>query len=267
MIGPRQPRDVLVKVPGWDGAAVSELGGGLTNHTWLVENRGNKAVLKIDEELRSEPYNTRRAEARIQSIAAERGLASRVLYFDDQAIMTEYARGSVWEAESFERDGNIERVAGALKRLHALPLTGRSFDSRVAAGRYVARITGADADLVAHCTRVIDRLCLPHNLCCCHNDLVAANVIAAPELKFLDWEYACDNDPIFDLATIVEHHGLDELIAFHLLDVYFDGDGKRWRSKLIEQQELYKALCWLWLASRPGSKQGDLDAVAARISG
>lgn len=262
----RKPLDVMADVPGWDGAAISELSGGLTNRAWLIEKGGTKAVLKIDEKVRSVPYNTRPAEAQIQSIAADRGLANRVLYFDDQAILTEYESGTVWGAGCFERDDNIELVADGLKRLHALPLTGRSFDSTVAAGRYVARIENSDADLVAHCARVIERLRLPHNLCFCHNDLVAANVIAAPELKFLDWEYACDNDPFFDLATIVEHHELGEDIAFRLLDAYFDGDGNRWRRKLLEQQELYKALYWLWLASRPKSTQGELDSVAARIA-
>lgn len=265
MSGPREPQELLAEVPGWDGAAVSELHGGLTNRTWLVEKSGNKAVLKIDEEPRSAPYNSRPDEARIQAIAANSGLANRVLYFDDQAIMTEYASGSVWQASCFEREGNIERIAAVLRRLHALPLTGRSFDSKVAAGRYLEQINNADGDLVAHCTEVIDRMRLPHNLCCCHNDLVAANVIAAPALKFLDWEYACDNDPFFDLATIVEHHELTEDIAFRLLDAYFDGDGKRWREKLLEQQVLYRALCWLWLASRPDGSQAELNSLAARI--
>lgn len=260
-------QQLLDELPGWAGAVVSELDGGLTNRAWLVEKGNKKAVLKIDKELRSVPYNTRSAEARLQSIAADRGLASRVLYFDDHAIMTEYASGYVWEEASFELDGNIERLASLLKRLHALPLTGRSFDSKVAAGRYAARIESADKGQVAHCKRVIDRFRLPHNLCCCHNDLVAANIIEAQGLKFLDWEYACDNDPLFDLATVVEHHALDKAIAFRLLDAYFDGDGKRWRGKLVEQQELYRALCWLWLASRPGFEQADLDAIAARMSG
>jgi thiamine kinase len=261
------PQQLLDELPGWQGAIVSGLDGGLTNRTWLVEKGTKKAVLKIDKELRSAPYNTRPAEARLQSIAADRGLANSVLYFDDRAIMTEYASGDVWEVASFELDGNIERLASLLKRLHALPLTGRSFDSKVAAGRYAARIETAETAQVAHCKRVIDRFRLPHNLCCCHNDLVAANIIEAQGLKFLDWEYACDNDPMFDLATVVEHHELDEAVAFRLLDAYFDGDGKRWRGKLVEQQELYRALCWLWLASRPECNQADLDAIAARMSG
>lgn len=260
-------QQLLDELPGWAGAVVSELEGGLTNRTWLVDKGNKKAVLKIDKELRSVPYNTRSAEARLQSLAADSGLANSVLYFDDRTIMTEYVSGHVWEGSSFEQDGNIERLAAQLQRLHTLPLTGRSFDSKVAAGRYVAGIETAETDLVAHCMQVIDRFRLPHNLCCCHNDLVAANIIDAERLVFLDWEYACDNDPMFDLATIVEHHALDEAIAFRLLDAYFGGDGKRWRGKLVEQQELYRALCWLWLAHRPGSNQVDLDAIAARMSG
>ena len=266
MNGSRTPEGVLAEVSGWEGAVVTKLGGGLTNRSWLVEKDGNRAVLKLDDEVRGAPYNTRSSEASIQSKAADVGLANKVLYYDEQALLTDYVEGTVWEPACFERDDNIDRVAGALRRLHALPLTGRTFDSIVAARRYVARIGNADTELVAHCTRVIATMRQPHNLCCCHNDLVAANIITAPAMIFLDWEYACDNDPFFDLATIVEHHELGEDSAFRLLDAYFDGDGKRWRPKLLEQQELYLALYWLWLASRPDSSQGELDSIARRIS-
>lgn len=263
----RKPLDVLSQVPGWEAAAVSELDGGRTNRAWLVEDGERRAVLKIDESLRNEPFNTRPAEARIQSRAAERGLATGVLYYDERALMTEFVEGIVWKPGCLERDDNIELVAGTLRHLHAMPLTGRSFDSIVAAKRYVARIDNSDTALVTHCTRVIESMRQPHNLCCCHNDLVAANMITVPEMMFLDWEYACDNDPFFDLATIVEHHELGEEIAFRLLDAYFDGNGERWRRKLLEQQELYLALYWLWLASRPGSDRAELETVAARIRG
>ena len=262
----RLPESILCEIPGWDGASVTELSGGLNNRTWLAEIDGRKAVLKIDEHPRSEPFNSRPAEASIQSIAADHGLASAVLYVDEQVLLTEFVEGEVWKRDHLKRGGNIELVAATLRRLHALPLTGRSFDSTVAARRYVASIDNRDDALAAHCMRVIDAMRLPHNLCCCHNDLVAENIITVPGMMFLDWEYACDNDPLFDLATVVEHHDLGEQAAFRLLDAYFDGDGARWRPKLREQQDLYLALCWLWLASRPGSTQAALDAIGARIS-
>jgi len=262
----RTPESVLSGVDGWEGADISELAGGLTNRTWLVEHSGRKAVLKIDASPRSEPYSSRPAEASVQSIAADRGLANAVLYVDELTLLTEYVEGVIWEPDCLERYDNIEIVAGALRRLHSLPLSGRSFDSIVAAKRYVAKIDNTDSALVEHCTQVIETMRLPHNLCCCHNDLVAGNIITSPDMMFLDWEYACDNDPLFDLATIVEHHELSEDVSVRLLDAYFDGDGLRWWPKLVEQRELYLALYWLWLASRPGGSQEELDKLAERIN-
>ena len=90
----------------------------------------------------------------------------------------------------------------------------------------------------------------PFNLCLCHNDLVVGNIINTPETRFLDWEYACDNDPFFDLATVVAHHHLTEAQRDTLLDAYFDGNGSRWREQLERQAEVYEALLYLWRASR-----------------
>jgi thiamine kinase-like enzyme len=86
----------------------------------------------------------------------------------------------------------------------------------------------------------------PSRLSCCHNDLVAENIIATPEIHFLDWEYACDNDPMFDLATIVAHHELSNKHADFLLDAYFDGDGADHRVRLDRYVSFYNALLWLW---------------------
>jgi thiamine kinase-like enzyme len=256
---------VLCEIPGWDGASVNRLNGGLNNRTWLVEKDGRKAVLKIDDELRSQPFNPRPVEASIQSIAANHGLANAVLYVGEQVLLTEFVEGVVWTPRCLEHDDNIELVAKTLRQLHALPLTGRTFDSTIAARRYVTNIANRNTAMVKHCASVIETMRLPHKLCCCHNDLVAENIITVPGMLFLDWEYACDNDPFFDLATIVEHHELGEDIAGKLLDAYFDGDGQRWRPKLREQQKLYLALYWLWLAARTDSPADEIDAVAARI--
>lgn len=265
MSSTRTPASVIAGLDGWQDASVSKLCGGMTNTTWLVEQGDRKAVLKFDPAPRGEPYISRLAESRIQTRAAVKGLANSVLYADELTLLTEFVEGVVWEPSCLERDDNIERVAATLRRLHSLPLSGHSFDSIIAAKRYVAKIDNADVAMIEHCTQVISRMRLPHNLCCCHNDLVAGNIITTPEMMFLDWEYACDNDPFFDLATIVEHHQLQEDVSMRLLNAYFDGDGERWLPKLREQRDLYLALYWLWLASRPDGTQNELDGIATRI--
>jgi len=246
----KTPEAVLSTISGWEGAAYSELNGGLTNRTYLIENGDDKAVLKIDEGSRGPPYNARNTEARIQTMAADKGLAGRVLFASDTVYMTEYLEGVIWSGECLDDNTNLDVLAAGLRKLHALPLTGRTFDAVGAARDYMQRIENADPELVRDCMRKVEAGPMPHNLCCCHNDLVVANIINTPEIRFLDWEYACDNDPFFDLATVAAHHELSVEQSDHLLDAYFDGDGKRWREQLERQAGVYEALLWLWEAAR-----------------
>ncbi|MEL7186870.1 MAG: choline kinase family protein [Pseudomonadota bacterium] len=250
----------------WDGALCEELAGGLTNRTWKVTLDDRTAVLKLDDSPRSEPFNSRVAEAEIQRIAAQNHLAPNVLYADEASYLTEFVDGSSWQRSCLDKPGNLELLAAALKRLHALPLTGRTFDSTVAARRYVAESGSADRALVDRSAKILQNRRLPQNLCCCHNDLVAENMITTPDLIFIDWEYACDNDPFFDLATVVEHHQLAEEQVERLLNAYFNGDGMRWREQLRAQQQLYLALLWLWMASRPDTNSDELAAVGVRLT-
>lgn len=261
------PEAVLARIPGWDGASWRELPGGLTNKAYRVEKNAAVGVLKIDAAVRGAPYNTRPAEAAIQASAAKAGLAARVLFADDFVYLTEYVEGTVWKRSCLDKDGNLELLAAALQRLHRLPATGRSFDPAIAAQRYVERIDGRDQGLAATCTQIINAPRLAQNLCCCHNDLVVENMVATPDLKFLDWEFACDNDPFFDLATIVEHHALSEDQVHRLLVAYLAEDDARWRDRLRQQRQLYLALWWLWLASRAESDAQELQQIGDRLDG
>jgi thiamine kinase-like enzyme len=260
------PEDVLADIPGWEGASCTELSGGLTNSTWRVTAGSNAGVLKIDDGPREAPLNTRCDESNTQNMAARAGLAPHVILADECFYFTEFVEGVVWQRSCLEEDDNLVLIAAALQRLHALPLTGRSFDAGVAAKRYVERVAGLDADIVQKCTEIIARMRLPQNLCCCHNDLVAENIITTPDLKLLDWEYACDNDPFFDLATVVEHHELSDAQVTKLLDAYLGGDGQRWRAHLEKQRKLYLALLCLWMGSRPDSDSIELQKVAVRLT-
>lgn len=243
------PDAVLARIPGWRGASYSELPGGLTNRTLRVEQDGRRAVLKIDPSPRQAPFNSRQDEARIQERAAAAGRANRVLYVDDTVLLCEWGDGEVWTAAHFNVDDNLRRVAQALREVHALPLTGTTFDAVAAARLYARKLGTRLSGAAERHLAVVEAAPGPMNLCCCHNDLVAENIISAPNVRFLDWEYACDNDPLFDLAVLVAHHQLSGRQADILLDAYFDGNGESWRKQLGVQVRLYDALNRLWKAA------------------
>lgn len=261
------PETVLERIPGWEGGVFTTLDCGSTNRTYLVEKDDRRAVLKIDATERGLPYNTRESEARVQRTAEEHNLAADVLYVDSRAYLTAYREGHVWSRDDLDSEENLVNLAAALKSLHALPLTGRTFDAGAAVKAYLAQIENHDEETVRLCADVVLSKGLPRNICCCHNDLVAGNIIATPRLEFLDWEYACDNDPFFDIATVITHHDLSQQQATLFLNSYFDGDGDRWRGQLQKQMFMYDALHWLWLAGR--SKHGEnaelLGTLATRL--
>ena len=251
------PSTILADIPGWQGASYRELPGGLTNRTLLVETAGRRAVLKIDPAPRMPPYNPRREEALIQDRAAALGRANGVLYVHETVLLAEWSEGEVWTRAHFDQDDNLRRLAEALCEVHGLPLTGKIFDLKAAARQYAGQLDAATLVAAESRLALIDSMPGPMNLCCCHNDLVAENIISTPQVRFLDWEYACDNDPLFDLAILVAHHGLSDRHADLLLDAYFDGEGRRWREQLAMQMRLYDALNWLWSAANAPPAQDE----------
>ncbi len=248
-----QVADVLARIPGWCGARVELLHGGLSNRTYLVSKDDARAVLKIDDEPRAAPLNSRQSEARIQSSAAAAGLAGSVLYFDDSCLLTEYVEGRAWRAEDLRDEARLQQLGQRLRQLHSLPLSGRTFDASDAARLYLRTIKSDDTEQLERCVHIIDSMPAPMNLSLCHNDLVVGNLIDAGQIMFIDWEYACDNDPFFDLATVAAHHDLSEAQLDVVLRSYFDGDWQRWSSQLQRQIEHYEALLWLWNEARATS--------------
>ena len=183
-----------------------------------------------------------------------------MLYVSDTVLLSEWAEGEVWTHGRFDDDEDLACLGRALREIHGLPLTGRTFDAVAAARLYASCVHPADRDAARQHLAVVESVPVPTNLRCCHNDLVAENIISAPAVRFLDWEYACDNDPLFDIAVVVAHHGLSDRQAGILLDACFDGDGESFRDRLHDQVRLYDALNRLWAAAGASAAQADRQA-------
>ncbi len=241
---------LLASVPGWEGASCVELQGGLTNRSYLLECEGRRAVLKVDESPRAIPFNSRIEEAAVQNAAAAQGIAAPVLFASDTLYLTEYVPGKVWSAADLEEPERLEALADVLKQLHALPPTGRPFEALAAAQNYRATIDSSHAEEADRCLSIVAEAESNAEPRCCHNDLVAENIVSADGVLLLDFEYACDNDPLFDLAIVAEHHALSEGAESRLLDAYFGEDASGRREELKLWRRVYAALSWLWSNSR-----------------
>ena len=256
MSAARDPVEALCLVPGWDAEdlLIEELKGGLTNRVYKIGRGGENYVLRLDDEQTHTIGLNRARELKILRNASAAGLAPGIVYADvEQGILlSRYVDGRVWTADDLTSRDNIEVLAAVLRHVHALPLSGERFDPVGAAGSYLCKLE-LQSDLHRfgeRCKAIVESAAEITNCCCCHNDVVAANVVASPDLVLLDWEYACDNDPMFDLASLIVYHELDEATAKALLNAYAGGNVPELRERLEVQIRVYGAMLWLWLASR-----------------
>jgi len=270
------PAEALSRIPGWNGnpATWRELKGGLTNRTYLVERADESFVLRLDAAHTSTFNPDRIGEIKIQKQAAAAGLAPELIFAgaDSGILLSRYVPGRAWDASDLDDDKNLEALADLLRRVHDLPVSGILFDPDSVAQRYAGNLKthhGLHA-FALRCEDIIAELSMSGKFRCCHNDVVAANIIAGPALKLLDWEYACDNDPMFDLASLIGFHNLEDDRQSVLLNAYAGGSDFVLKERLDAQVRLYDAIQWLWLANRqvitPTSAQATrLEELQRRI--
>lgn len=250
------PAEALRLVPGWDATdcLIEELKGGLTNRVYRIGRGGEVFVLRLDDEQTHTFGLNRSRELGILRNASAAGLAPDIFYADAERgiLLSRYIDGRVWTADDLASRENIEALAEVLRLVHALPSSGERFDPFAVAGGYLGKLESRP-DLHAfgeRCKAIVESIGKIIFCCCCHNDVVAANVVASPNLMLLDWEYACDNDPMFDLASLIVYHELDESTANGLLNAYAGGEASELRERLAVQMRVYGAILWLWLATR-----------------
>lgn len=235
---------------------IKAIHSGLTNRSYLVERDGQRLVLRLDTEYTASLGLDRGTELAVRRAAAAAGIAPRIYFAEPAAgiLVSEFLAGRVPDERELANPPILEAVADVLRRVHALPECGKPFAAATSAARY-AELVRPDRELYAFAKQCVQSIAaIPANgrFRCCHNDIVAGNVIVETTgngaVRLIDWEYACDNEPMFDLACLIGYHDLPAVPAEILLDAYTGGANSEDRERLELQLRLFDLLQWLWLA-------------------
>ncbi len=255
---------LLERVEEWRFANIERVEQGHTQSAYRLSLSGRRALFKYEESNRSPFKISRHDEAEIQRLAASRGLAPGVYYVDDDCLLTEYIDARVLDKSDFHDEEMLVRIGLRLRELHALPLCGQRFNGMAAAAYYATH--APDQKTAERCLAAVAALPWESaELAFCHNDLAMGNLLVDDEIRFIDWEYACDNSPLFDVATVIAHHRLSARETAVLAEAYFGTCTDDHLARLAIYERAYHALHWLWVAARdPGDRL--LNQLAAEVS-
>ena len=250
----------LARVPRFSQVAASQVQierlAGLTNRNYKVGIGDERFVLRIPGEGTSD-YINRRHEAVAARIAAEAGVNAEVLFFDenDGLMLTRFVDGAAtMNSERFRDLGAVARAAQAFRRMHDCGKSfATEFDLFLKMDEYLdylrkkqARIPDGYAEVQTEAEAVRAALSArPSTLRPCHCDPLAENFLdTGARIFIIDWEYAGNNDPMWDLGDVSVEAGFGADQDAALLRAYFGGEPP---AAQVGRMVMYKAMCdLLW---------------------
>jgi aminoglycoside phosphotransferase (APT) family kinase protein len=148
--------------------------------------------------------------------AAEAGIAPRIHYLDanDRVVLMDFIEDRPLDAYPGGRQGLAQAIGAMLKKLQALPLFSSFMDYPNIVDRLWAHVckTGlfAHGVLDAVSQRLVDireaYALEPEKYVSSHNDILPRNLLFdGQRLWLIDWENAYRNDPLVDLATVLDN--------------------------------------------------------------
>lgn len=199
---------LLKSVIGNDAEIVSELVGGMMNEAYIVKSNKGKFVYYISTAQANEMVD-RNLEKETQNIAFELGITSENVYFDlKKGIkINRFIEGkSINLTDEFD----YKEVAKLMVKLHS---------SKKKASVYydpLTRLDGFKKEAETHVKEfdkefyelfeVVQKnkeFLLSQPLALAHNDAQRSNIVKTDknEYKFIDFEFAANNDPVYDIGT------------------------------------------------------------------
>lgn len=256
--------------------SIEKITAGLSRASvYRVEAAGHACVLKLASE--GEPIEAWRQSLAIQQLAAQAGVAPRVIHHDEtrRAIVSEYVVDRGFASRLFDpqtRRDAIRQLGAMIRRVHALPLPANAV-SRDPRDLITTKWAQLSTFTVPSFVRTTIEQVLAETpprqrpLVTSHNDMNPSNLVFDGErLMLLDWDAAGPNEPFFDLATVAVFLNMDDASASTLIAAHDAAQCDALPDGFVYARRFVAALCatlFLQLAHDGGYPGRDVPADRA----
>lgn len=270
-IDEKRLREVISRVPALSDCPYEQLKiekvGGLTNRNYKVTIGEDSYVLRVPGE-GTEQYVDRAVDEQAGRITSQLGVNADLVFYESGTgvQLTRFIDGAVMLTPALFKDLELCRRAG--RGFATLHKSGHKFMTEfndvAKAQEYLKVLRDMDArmpdgydDLQKEAIVVREALASKApDLVPSHNDPVPENFINTPgRMYILDWEFAGNNDPMWDLGDLSVEGQFDKEQDRAMLTAYNDGEfDSRLYSRMVLQKAMVFLLWTLWGALQVANK-------------
>jgi thiamine kinase-like enzyme len=227
-------RERVANLDFWSSPVEPEpLGGGITNINFIVDDQGERFVVRVGEDI---PVH---GVMRFNEIAAARaantaGISPEIVYSTQGLFIMRYIEGRTFTETEVREQQNLERIIHLIQVCHnEIPKHFKGpalvFWPFHVCRNYIHTAREGNSRMVDSLPRFLnvneelEKTVGEIKLVFGHNDLLAANFIDdGKRLWLLDWDYAGYNTALFDLANLSSNNELSPKQEDWILETYFD---------------------------------------------
>lgn len=243
----------------WSGKVMPEvLSGGLTNHNFVVRDRGESFVVRIADDI---PVH---GIMRFNEVASSRaahaaGVSPEIVHAEPGALVMRFIEGKTYGEAEVRAALTAGRIVPLLKRVHhEIPKHFKGpalifWVFQVVRGYAQAlradgsRMTG-ELPRYLEINAKLEAALGPVEIVFGHNDLLAANFIDdGKRLWLIDWDYGGFNCALFDLANLASNNSFTAADEDRLLEDYFEtqaNDALRHKLGAMKCASLLREAMW-----------------------
>jgi len=259
------PEELIARIDDWKGQDVryEELGGGITNHNYIVWVNGGpgnpggaKYVMRVPG-IGTDMFIDRNVERDCMIQAAKVGVGPAVAYQIDPegALVIDFVEGELMHPDTIAgHPERLKQVVETVKVFH----DGAVFGNKIALFDMLRKYTKIARDInapmpdeLAATVKVLDDVEAvmkrdPVPDVACHNDLLSENFIIDADGKMwvIDWEYGGMTDPYFDLGDFVMEHPFSREEQRLIIASYCGEMNERFFARMM----LYRMVSGIWWA-------------------
>jgi thiamine kinase-like enzyme len=219
---------------------VVPISGGMTNRNYRLETEKGRFMLRLAGERTALLGINRNHEFTSAKIAHQLEVGVEAIAYLEHhvAILTRFIGAETLTTVTART--HLEQLVKTIKRYHNAPAFPASFNPFQTVKNYysLALEHGVkfpqDVPQVLNQMNRIETALQPHaRECPCHNDLLPANLLFnGSSLFIVDWEYAGNGNPFFDLGNLAVNLELNATQCQNLLELYFGSSSEHLLAQL-----------------------------------